>query len=264
MNRHVTLFVLLSLAACGSNDNEGVPPQVATAASEAQSIEGSGEVEVSEAPLHALIESGDAGACANEYAVGTVLDKIRPDIPYDAVQRMIMKSNGKVDAELITNDVWANERSRLGSLDTIVLTGFDPQLKLISCSANFDLGGRKIIPVNYSMQPTADKTQIVYQVDGPSEADRGQLGFELATKIFRSSQPAVFQPSAQEAELIATWYAENDKCSGGKPDEIEAACERRSQAMDQLLKLGVCYGKQTDAFAMNYDMHRCGPDSLQQ
>lgn len=50
-------------------------------------------------------------------------------------------------------------------------------------------------------------------------------------------------------------------CRGGTGEESDRACDERSSAMDRLNAIGICWGRESEAYA-EYTFHRCGRGSI--
>lgn len=53
----------------------------------------------------------------------------------------------------------------------------------------------------------------------------------------------------------------NDRCRGGGVEDVLAACAERTEYIERLHVLGMCYGKQGE-FGYQQQWHRCGPNSI--
>lgn len=112
----------------------------------------------------------------------------------------------------------------------------------------------------------------VYFVDGdgvcrsaPTASDLEQVAGELRaqglTVADHSATDVPFTP--REQRLIEEAQRLEALCRGGSDDDpaTEAACDERGPATDRLNRIGICWGRESEAYA-EYEFHRCGPDSI--
>lgn len=73
------------------------------------------------------------------------------------------------------------------------------------------------------------------------------------------STPTAFTPAEQI--LIDRWSDLETSCRGDPSAQAESACVKRDVALDRMIAVGICYGKQGQVNA-EYDVHRCAENSL--
>lgn len=68
----------------------------------------------------------------------------------------------------------------------------------------------------------------------------------------------------EESRLIDQWSEAEEMCRGS-PDERSIAtwCPRRDEAMQALNRASICYGREDDQSASDYQIHRCGESSFE-
>ncbi|HOB12822.1 MAG TPA: hypothetical protein PK680_04620 [Novosphingobium sp.] len=68
--------------------------------------------------------------------------------------------------------------------------------------------------------------------------------------------------TAPEQRLIDAWFHAEELCRGSSEESvIKVWCPRRDAAMSKMNNAGICYGRESDQSAAEYDVHHCGPDS---
>jgi hypothetical protein len=112
----------------------------------------------------------------------------------------------------------------------------------------------------------------VYFLDGdgmcrsaPTASDLDQVADELrAQGLTVTDHPVTDLPfTPREQRLIEEAQRLETLCRGGSGDDsdTEAACDERGPATDRLNRIGICWGRENEAYA-EYEFHRCGPDSI--
>lgn len=114
--------------------------------------------------FQALVESGDSSACANDVATQMILDKVRPNYPNQGTLNF-MSNARHVDISKLTEENFKQARDNFGSVGEIVMSDFNAQTKKMSCSASFSDPSQKKYPVTYTLQPTADHSDVLINME---------------------------------------------------------------------------------------------------
>ena len=121
--------------------------------------------------------------------------------------------------------------------------------------------------VDHQVQPT-EPNQIVAQPE-PSTLPTivtPSAGAPTAILPARKSQPGSNRSTAftlAEQRLIDAWFETEEMCRGSSDVEsVEMWCRRREVATRNMNQAGICFGRDSDQSAAEYDIHLCGPGSF--
>lgn len=223
--------------------------------------------------LVVMLQNADRAACADETATEKVINLLIPKYISLADQKLTNQSN-RTNIAPISPEMWQSQWKENASLTSIVATNFDDFSKKIYCHAEIEFTQLGRAPVDYTIQPTSDNSDLVFYVNSPIQTgvshtkSREALyamfnnNVEGASKVEASTGNEVYSFSAKQNQLINKFFDFQNACQGGGNDtETENACARWGVVEENLRAEGICYGRK-DQVTAEYRMHRCDAGSL--
>lgn len=265
MRCSILALITCGLTACGSSSNtdgNDNPP-----ASPAES-----EIAVSEPPATSLLERvsmGDRTVCGDVQAHQKIKTMLLPDLPSAHEQELANKYFSR-NFPIISSDIWSSEWDKNTSITESAPISYDEFSKTVTCSANFSFAPLGLERFSFSLQPSADNTQLLYNVMGgfSSEQNKSLISAKLVKLAIDrikdegiNKGPSEGAVKSQQEQLIDSFFQLQDSCRGGGNDTAtEKACNQWGEVSTKLKALGVCYGRKDEA-TYQWKMHPCDTGS---
>lgn len=258
---------VLALSACNSKSEPS--PQASEASQDVESAEGASANEASGftlpellASLQARLQSGDSAACTEALVSQRVVDTIRPKYPDERGQRHLLAVGRIAPEDVVTPEQWSETVGGYGSLNQTIMTGFNNQTKQMVCQTMFRIDENSHFPVQYAIQPSADHTDVMVNVNSPAlgAVTQQQISIEIlkrARRDFATTKHAGNDRLSANADLIKEYFSQDELCFNGNDE----ACQKRDDAMNRLNDAGICYGE-NDQPNSDYKMHECRANSI--
>ena len=214
------------------------------------------------ASVQEKLQRGDSAACTEAIITQRVVDSIRPKYRDQQGQRLLLSVGRLAPEDVVTSEQWSETAGGYGSLEQIIMNGYNNQTKQMICQTMFRIDANTRLPVQYAIQPSADHTDVMFNINSPAvgAVPQEQMALQILKKArqsFATSKQATNDSLAAHTSLIKEYFSQDELCYNGN----DKACAKRDDAMNRLNDAGICYG-QNDQPNSDYKMHECGPNSI--
>lgn len=133
--------------------------------------------------ITSLVMGGDRSACSNEQVLDTVKNISMPKFTDEAEQNRYNSYHDN-HHKVFNIGQWSGYWNDNTSFNNIVPVDFDNFSKKMNCKAEFIFNPMGGINIVYSIQPTADNSDIYVEVTGPITSPESK--FALVNKLYES------------------------------------------------------------------------------